>query len=126
MILLNTDFVIAYFDVKHTYHNRAIKLIRNNTESDFAISNLVKQELATVSCLRFGYTEAKKTIKSVDFFDPKNIFIRGDDTKRVWDLYFKQSTRMSFIDASNIYLSKKLNLKIASFDKVYPNSILVS
>jgi predicted nucleic acid-binding protein len=125
MILLNTDFILAYFEPRHQYHTRAIKVIRSNTDSDFVISNLIKQELASVTCLKYGNTEARKTIKSIELFDPKDIFIRVDDTKRIWDMFLKQNTKMSFVDTSNIYLSKKFNYKIASFDRVYPNNLKV-
>jgi predicted nucleic acid-binding protein len=127
MYILDTDFIFSYFDRNQSTHQQAGDLAEKFAEQAVIISNLVRQELATVISCRFGYSLAKEVLENVDLFEPQEIFFDEIETAKIWQIFWSfQKKNISFIDCSNLFLAQNFNCKIASFDKFYPKEILLS
>lgn len=127
MILLDTDFVFSYFDSNQSTHLQALEIIKKlDPNQTFAISNLVKQELVTVVSYKIDKRSAIKVMDNLKYFEAEEIFITETDTAIIWDNLLNNKKLVSFVDISNLYLSKKLGAKIASFDQFYPKNLKVS
>ena len=126
MILLDTDFIFNFFDENQSNHSKANDLVEKYVDCQFIISNLVRQELATVLSVRLGYQFWREVEAALSEFEVIDIFLKEDQTQSIWELFnnFKKKN-ISFIDCSNLYLAQKYNYKIASFDKFYPKEILI-
>ena len=126
MVLLDTDFIFNFFDQNQINHEITKALVEKYVDSQFAITNLVRQELATVLSVRIGYEFWSVVQAGIDEFEVINIFLDENDTRLIWGLFnsFKKKN-ISFIDCSNLYLAQKHGYKIASFDKFYPREILI-
>jgi predicted nucleic acid-binding protein len=95
-------------------------------DSHIIVSNLVKQELATVISSRFGSLLAKEILENLTLFDPQEVFFDEIETEKIWKLFWSfQKKRISFVDCSNLLLAQKYNCKIASFDQFYPKEMLL-
>ncbi|MEI6729456.1 MAG: PIN domain-containing protein [bacterium] len=127
MFVLDTDFIFSYFDQNQSTHLQSVKLIEKYGQEEAVLSNLTKQELATVISYKVGYQEAKDVIKKLELFNLKEYFINDTGTLEIWKLFWQfNHKKISFVDCTNLYLAKKLKLKIASFDAFYPKEMLLS
>lgn len=127
MILFDTDFIIAYFDIDQSTHDQSANLLTKNLSAKYFVSNLVFQETATVVSRKFSlsiWLDIKRALKE---FETSKIFVTEEDTLAIWTLFESfDRRRISFVDCSNLYLAKKMNLKIASFDQFYPSELLIN
>jgi len=55
MYILDTDFLISYFDNDQSTHNKAVKIVENFGREVAILSNLVEQELVTALSYKFNY-----------------------------------------------------------------------
>jgi predicted nucleic acid-binding protein len=125
MILFDTDFLFSFFDANQSTHEQALQLLQIYSEEDFLITNLVKQELATVISRRKDAEAWKKISEGLDLWQIKNYHINSDETLEIWTLFnFFKTKNISFIDCANLYLARKLKCQIASFDTFYKEKIL--
>jgi predicted nucleic acid-binding protein len=126
MYILDTDFIFAYFDSKQTTHTKAGIIVEKFGDQETIISNLVKQELATVISYKVGYKEAKEVIENLNLFEPTEIFFEPQEIEQIWHIFWSyQKKNISFIDCSNLYLAQKYKCKIASFDSFYSQNLLL-
>jgi predicted nucleic acid-binding protein len=127
MILLDTDFLFSFFDSSQSTHEASKKVVEKYGNQEFYLSNLVKQELATVISHKVGYKECQIIITAINGLEVKNIYVDEIQTVQIWELFNTfHKKQISFVDCSNLYLAKKLGYKIASFDKFYPKNILAN
>ena len=126
MYLLDTDFLFAYFLKGQSTHNKAKSIMNQIENDDLYVSNIVLQELATVLSNKQSQEVAKIVISKCKLLDLKVIKMTDIDEENVWkvfNLIDKNETR--FIDCSNLYLAKKCEFMVASFDSFYPSQILI-
>jgi predicted nucleic acid-binding protein len=124
MFILDTDFLISYFDNNQSTHNKAVKILENFGREVAILSNLVKQELVTALSYKFNYEQAREVLKNIEYFNLQRVFLDLDQTKQIWNIYWEfKKKNISFVNCSNLFLSKKLTCKIASFDKFYGNNL---
>jgi predicted nucleic acid-binding protein len=127
MILLDTDFLFSFFDSSQSTHEGSKIVVEKYGNQEFYISNLVKQELATVISYKLGYKACRIILAAVYGLEVKNIFIGESENAQIWELFSTfHKQHISFVDCSNLYLAKKWGYKIASFDKFYPKHILAN
>ncbi len=74
MYILDTDFIFYYFDEIDSNHQKDRDLVEKFGSQNTVISNLAKQELATVISGRFGHYLANEIVKNVSLFEPQNVF----------------------------------------------------
>jgi predicted nucleic acid-binding protein len=126
MIIIDTDFLFSFYDSSQSTHLQSTTIMDMYGDSDWYLSNLVLQEIATVISYRLGFEDCQKILNLVVELELKNIFLNELDTDNIWKLFYKyQKKNISFVDCSNLYLAKKLGYKIASFDRFYPKEYLV-
>lgn len=124
MFILDTDFLISYFDNNQSTHNKAVKILENFGRKLAILSNLVEQELVTALSYKVNYERAKEVLKNIEYFNLQRVFLDLDQTKQVWNIYWEfKKKNISFVNCSNLFLSKKLTCKITSFDKFYGNNL---
>lgn len=127
MFILDTDFIFSYFDQNQSTHQKSLELVQIYGQNEAVLSNLTKQELATVISYKVGYQEAKDVIKNLEFFNLTEYFIDQQTTEEIWKSFWQfNNKKISFVDCSNLYLAKKLKFKIASFDTFYPKELLLA
>lgn len=117
MIIVDSSFLIAFFNPSDTQHQNAIQDMKryDNNKEEFLITEHVLSEIATVLLYKNGLEAA--TI-FLDFAQEKcklQIWDKGDRLATLE--YFKdQKYELSYIDASIIYLAKFLGLSVACYD----------
>jgi predicted nucleic acid-binding protein len=127
MVLLDTDFIFSFFDQNQSTHDQAVEIVKTlSPDARFIMSNLVKQELATVISYKVDHSSMKQVMKLLEYFEADEIFISKHETDLIWEKFLQTKKKVSFIDVSNVFLAKKLSAKIASFDQFYPKSLRVS
>lgn len=134
-ILLDTGFLFSLKIKQDTFHSETIKLFKNTDWKSYgliATSNLVVNELYTLVNIRTkGNLNALEKLDALIWGEEKFfniIFLQPQEFKETAIIMKKYSTPeriLSFVDASLIYLSNKLNFTtIVSYDSHF-DGILV-
>ncbi|MBI4177498.1 MAG: type II toxin-antitoxin system VapC family toxin [Candidatus Aenigmarchaeota archaeon] len=122
MILLDTSFVVAYYNTEDNNHNKAAVIMKGliaGEYGDIFITDYIFDEIATIAFVRLKNLnktieigEAVNNLAKIDYIG-KDIF---EDT---WNLFKGQkATRFSFTDCSTLSMMKKRGIKnIATFDE---------
>ncbi len=122
MILLDTSFVVAYYNTADNNHNKAVEIMNSLTAGgygDIFITDYIFDEIATVAFVRLKNLnktieigEAVNSLAKIDYIG-KDVF---EDT---WKLFKGQTaTKFSFTDCSTLSMMKKNGIKnIATFDE---------
>lgn len=125
-ILCDTDFFIALLIAEDSNHSKAKKLALDYSDYNFIYSNLTKYELMTVLSRKL---EQKFAVQAIELFEHLFTEQFNFDTtleKEAIRLYKQSlSKNQSFFDIACLVQAKQFNCKIASFDKFYPQEILV-
>ncbi len=112
--LLDSSVWVALYLDFDSNHDKAIG-IYENIKGKIAITNLVMEEVVTVLTYKHSREQSDNFIKfiisnsDIDFIDY--------DFKNVLSFHLNHSHKISLTDSSLIFLSKKNNTKIYSFDK---------
>ena len=125
MILFDSDFVFSYFVKEQSTHKDAVNIVEKYSTAKYYISNLVRQELATVLSYKKKFLETRTVFYNLEKFEVKNVFIDSADEYSIWSMFWRYEKSVSFIDVSNIYLAEKYGYRIASFDKFYPKELIL-
>ena len=126
-LVCDTDFFIALLIQEDTNHTRAMDIIDIYSDHLFAFSYLTKYELMNVLSRKLPQNLA---IAALELFE--NTFEDRFDfdtalEQKVIDYYKKSSNKnISFFDITCLIQAQNWNCKIASFDKFYPTSVLIS
>ncbi|MDO8554152.1 MAG: type II toxin-antitoxin system VapC family toxin [Candidatus Micrarchaeota archaeon] len=114
MILLDADFLIAYFRENDQQHNRAVEIMKSVNETTFVTTSIIN-EIFTYIKARDG---GKKTREVWEWI--KNSDIEIIEINRIIEeiiYYVEKFDGLSFGDASNIAIMKQLGIeRIVSFD----------
>ena len=81
MFILDTDFIFSYFDKNQSTHLQAVEIVQKYGEQKNMISNLTKQEIATVISRKIGQKESFEVIKNLELFEPI-------ETGKIWELFW--------------------------------------
>jgi predicted nucleic acid-binding protein len=125
-VIIDADFLIALYIDTDSNHSKAMEIY--DRLDDLIVLNLTIYEVATVLSRLLTHSEAKLILINI-FADLKEIII---DYDRAWELgileiYNAQTKKnVSFFDCTCLFLAKKYDYKIASFDKFYPAEILIT
>jgi predicted nucleic acid-binding protein len=127
LVLLDSDFIFAIFTKDDANHQKAKDLLEKieSKNLSIALSNLVKQEIATLFSKRCDQNTAVEVVKILENFE--RIDILSNTEEQIWEIFKSyQKKSISFVDCSNLFLAKKYNCKIASFDNFYHKEVLLS
>jgi predicted nucleic acid-binding protein len=126
MFILDTDFIFAYFDPHQSTHLSSTQIIKKYGQEEAVISNLTKQELATVISYKIDFKAAQQVLENLKLFNLKEVFIDQTQTDLIWEIFHSYSKKkVSFVDCSNLFLATHYKAKIASFDNFYPKNIVL-
>lgn len=122
-LLADSDFLIALARPKDSNHLKAKKLLEKiyKENLDVWISNLVKQESATVMSHKEGMRVVVDFINTIEKAYPNQLFLSERDELKAWKYFLSINKKgTSFVDCSNVVLLDEYKLdKIVSFDKFY-------
>lgn len=116
MIILDTSFIISYFNTRDQNHSKAVKLMKQMHES-LCLTDYVFGEVATVSLIRLKSIEKAskigETLKSLHIID-----VEKSSFDKAWDIFCRQKdTVLSFTDCTTISVMQENYIeKIATFD----------
>lgn len=120
MILLDTSFIISFFNENDVFHEKAVKSLREYEKQNkrFAVSNYIINEALTVILRKRSLKSAKDLLdfllnyKRLEIFhvDDKGFF-------KIIELFKNQKNGLSFTDCSLIWMAKDYGFTVATFDK---------
>lgn len=125
-VLLDSDYLIALTFNNESTHHRASAIRANIAGIDQFILIPTLYELATVTSRKFGHDYSCNLIKLLETLPVKRLTVDNlrDDILNMFYSQRKKSTSM--FDCANLVAAEHYGLKIASFDKFYPKTILIN
>lgn len=122
MILLDTSFIVAYYNIRDENHSKATEIMKELEEGkygDLCITDYIFDECITVTFVRLKNLE--KTVEIGDTLRKltQMFKIENDIFEDSWNLFKSQKeTTFSFTDCATVSLMKKENItNIATFDE---------
>lgn len=112
--LLDSSVWVALYLDFDSNHDKAIG-IYENIKGKIAITNLVMEEVVTVLTYKHSREQSDNFIKFI--ISNSDIDFINYDFNNVLSFHLNHSHKISLTDSSLIFLSKKNNTKIYSFDK---------
>ncbi|MBI2085470.1 MAG: type II toxin-antitoxin system VapC family toxin [Candidatus Aenigmarchaeota archaeon] len=122
MIILDSSFIIAYYNTADNNHNKAVEIMRDlraGEYGDIFITDYLFDEIVTVAFVRL-----KNLNKTVEIGEAVNSlakidYIGKDIFEATWKLFkYQTGTKFSFTDCSTLSMMKKNGIKnIATFDE---------
>ena len=124
-IICDTDFLISLFVKNESTSLSARELYQEIKEYELYSLELVHFELATVLSRKFKHSDALEILQLFSEIPIQKIILTEEEKSLVWEDFFSYSKKnISFIDCANLVMAKKIQAKIASFDKFYPKKYL--
>lgn len=116
MHLLDSSILIAFFRENELQHAHCRQLLASF--QNFAVSEYVLLEVATVLKLKEGMAVSKK---AVDLLyrnsDVTLVKLNDGELEATVEFFSKEPSRISFVDASLLILSKRRKLQLLTLDK---------
>jgi len=124
MIMLDTSFVVAYFNTRDQNHDSAIKtakiLARQNHE--LYVTDYLFGEIVTVSLVRLKNLEKATHIGKIILEYCNLIHVDKEIFDHAWKIFSEQKLRLSFVDCTTIVAMKSQKMQqIATFDNDFNN-----
>lgn len=120
MIVLDTSFLVSFYLSEDTNHENALKLAEQNAEETMLLSDVILFEVLTVLNYKAGISRAKEAYdellgnKYVQFFR----FTEIEKNDILAQFFAQEKSKISFADASVVYLAKRGKTKVLAFDEV--------
>jgi predicted nucleic acid-binding protein len=126
-LIINTDYLLALMLPSEPNHLKAKEMWINSNFNNIFTLNLVKYEALTVLSRKLHQKEVIQYFDLIDWTALNYIFIDQDLENKSAEMYRSQARKnISSVDCANLVLARKLNCKIASFDRFYPKEYLLS
>ncbi|MEK6981628.1 MAG: PIN domain-containing protein [Candidatus Micrarchaeota archaeon] len=118
MILADSSFLVAFFHEKDSQHDKAIKDMKEYEEKkiDLMITEHILGETATVLLYYNGLNAAKTFLEYAE----ENFFVQHwelEDRLSTLKEFKNQQFKLSYIDASIVFLAKFLQMPVACYDE---------
>jgi predicted nucleic acid-binding protein len=127
--LVDSDFLIAVFRERDQNHQVAMnKLLKvQEDEVELWMSNLVRQESATVISHRVGMGAVREFMKLLEMDIHKTVYLDEKLEENSWKIFLRLTKKKSsFVDSSNLAVIDEYKLDgILAFDGFYPKSLMV-
>jgi len=117
MIVLDTSFIVSYFNTRDQNHLKAVKLMKKIHEP-LCITDYIFGEVVTVSLIRLKSLDRATKIGNVLLKSLKIVNVEKTSFDNAWNLFCKQKeTVLSFTDCTTISVMLENDIgKIATFD----------
>lgn len=113
--ILDTSGWYAYILEADEFHRKAVEFVKRKPK--LTLPYPVLEELIALLHHREG---KKKTTAALDALrrlsDIELVFLGNEEEKQIWKLYKKTANKINYVDASIIWLAKRMDLPIFSFD----------
>lgn len=118
MIVLDTSFIVSYFNTRDQNHLKAVKLMKKIHEP-LCITDDIFGEVVTVSLIRLKSLERASKIGNILLKSLKIINVEKTSFDNAWNIFCKQKeTALSFTDCTTISVMQENDIeKIATFDR---------
>ncbi len=125
-ILLDSDFIINTLIQNESNHERARDILSKYPEASFYMLNLVHYEVATVLSRKIPYADMAQAMAALRSTEPQTIMLQPDQENLAWQEFYSHKKKgISFVDCANVVMAKTYNMRIASFDKFYPDELIL-
>jgi predicted nucleic acid-binding protein len=117
MIVLDTSFIVSYFNTRDQNHLKAVKLMKKIHEP-LCMTDYIFGEVVTVSLIRLKSLDRASKIGDVLLKSLKIINVEKTSFDNAWNLFCKQKeTVLSFTDCTTISVMLENDIeKVATFD----------
>jgi len=118
MIILDSSFIVSYFNTRDQNHPQAIKLMKKIHEP-LCMTDYIFSEVVTVSLTRLKSLDGASKIGEILLKSMKMIGVEKSSFDNAWSLFCKQKeTVLSFTDCTTVSIMQENNIeKIATFDE---------
>jgi len=121
MIILDTSFVVSYFNERDKNHLKAVELMKSIANLKFGsvyITDYIFDETLTVGFIRMKNLTKAVEIGNYLLKSLKIIEVEKTDFYKAWEIFRKQkNTDFSFTDCTTISVMKENEIKnLATFD----------
>ncbi len=122
MIILDTSFIIAYYNENDEKHDKAVELMKTlvlGKYGEFIISDYIFDEVVTVALIRLKKMKRALEIGSDVLFFTSLFYLEKEGFEKAWDIFKGQKdTKLSFTDCSILALMEEKGIRyVASFDE---------
>lgn len=120
MIMLDTSFVVAYFNTNDQNHKEAVNTSKTLVQlnSELCITDYIFGEIATVSLLKLKDVKKAAQIGNLVLESCNVIPVKKDAFDDAWKIFSGQRLRLSFTDCTTIATMHSQGMQeIATFDK---------
>ena len=122
MIILDTSFIVAFYNIRDENHLKATNLMEDVTAGKYGklfITDYIFDESMTVVFIRLKSLSETVKIGELIRKSTELLEVEKSDFEDAWDLFKRQkTTAFSFTDCSTLILMKENNIKtIATFDE---------
>ena len=117
MIILDTSFIVSYFNTRDQNHPKAVKLMKEIREP-LCLTDYIFGEVVTVSLIRLKSLDRAAKIGAMLLKSLKIIDVEKTIFDKAWNLFCKQkATILSFTDCTTVSVMQESDIeKIATFD----------
>lgn len=114
-VIVDTTAWYAYFVVKDLFHQEAIAYFQ--TKPQVVTTNIVFEETLALIHHRQGKRVAVAASKNIQEICGANLrYITSREDKEILDLYKKSIRGLDYVDASVVWLARKLDIPVFTFD----------
>lgn len=124
MIMLDTSFVVAYFNTRDQNHDLAVKTakILANQNSELYLTDYIFGETVTVSLVKLKNLKLAIHIGKIILESCNLLHIEKYIFEHAWKIFSGQKLRLSFVDCATIAAMQSQKIqKIATFDGDFSN-----
>jgi len=122
MIILDTSFIVSYYNIRDENHEKAVELMRDITNRKYGnlyITDYIFDESVTVILIRLKSLFKTTIIGELIRKSTEMLEIERDSFEEAWKLFKRQKkTAFSFTDCTTLNTMEIKNVKnIATFDE---------
>ena len=113
--IIDSSIFVAFYYEGDQNHTKALEIIKNILGKTLIVHPYVISEVATVLTYKVSKKVAEVFLSDVIGVD--DVFIPNPDVLLESEFFLFQKKKISFTDSTLVYLAKKLNAKLVTFDK---------
>jgi len=113
MYLIDSSVWVALFLEFDSNHKKAEEIISKISNKIYLPYNVIV-EVTTVLAYKHSKKQADNFLEYIEY--NKDIILFENELKSEIDFYKKVNRKVSFVDVSLVFLAKKLNLNLITFD----------
>ncbi|ACP34663.1 PilT protein domain protein [Sulfolobus islandicus L.S.2.15] len=120
MIILDTSFLIAFYNKRDSRHEKALKIFDEITNDKLVISDYIFDEIVTFLRAKVPWIAIEVGENILENLDM--IRVNDEDFRTAWEL-FNKFDELSFTDCTTLSLSKRLKIRrVVTFDQALSNA----